>query len=132
MKNLRAPLGLAALLSLSLTALPAVAATAETSTPDTSTPIGAYWETHQEELGAPTGELVTYPNGSSQQTFEKGLLTDGPYGGVQAILGTAGETFLKAGGAEKFGNAESAPWKHYLCGQSLTTHDGKTRWLLGS
>lgn len=78
-------------------------------TVDTTTPIGAYWEKNKDVLGAATGEQQTFANGSTQQTFENGVVTQGKYGGVQAVTGAAGEAFMKAGGAEKFGNAESAP-----------------------
>ncbi len=97
---------------------------------DTSSPIGAYWEQNKDVLGAPKGAEQTFANGSKQQVFESGVVTSGKWGGAQAITGKAAETFLKAGGAEKFGNAESAPWKHGYCGLSLTTHDSKTRWLV--
>lgn len=129
MKSIRTPLGVSTLLGLSLTMAPGAFA-AEAVTVDTTTPIGAYWEKNKDVLGAATGEQQTFANGSTQQTFENGVVTQGKYGGVQAVTGTAGEAFMKAGGAEKFGNAESAPWKHSHCGLSITTHDGKTRWLV--
>lgn len=129
MKILRTPLGVSTLLGLSLTMAPGAFA-AEAVTVDTTTPIGAYWEKNKDVLGAATGEQQTFTNGATQQTFENGVVTQGKYGGVQAITGAAGEAFMKAGGAEKFGNAESAPWKHSHCGLSITTHDSKTRWLV--
>lgn len=129
MKSLRTPLGVITLLGLSLTMAPGAFA-ADAVTVDTDTPIGAYWEKNKDALGAATGEQQTFANGSTQQTFENGVVTQGKYGGVQAVTGAAGEAFMKAGGAEKFGNAESAPWKHSHCGLSITTHDSKTRWLV--
>ena len=129
LKSLRTPLGVSTLLGLSLTMTPGAFA-AEAVTVDTTTPIGAYWEKNKDVLGAVTGEQQTFTNGATQQTFENGVVTQGKYGGVQAITGAAGEVFMKAGGAEKFGNAESAPWKHSHCGLSITTHDSKTRWLV--
>ncbi|MGV3102576.1 hypothetical protein [Rothia sp. 32237D007AR] len=128
MKSLRTSLGLTTLIGLSLTLTPG--AFAVDAAVDTTTPIGAYWEQHQDVLGAATGEQQVFANGATQQTFENGVVTQGKYGGVQAVTGAAGAAFLKAGGAEKFGNAESSPWKHSHCGLSLTTHDGKTRWLV--
>lgn len=128
MKTLSTALSLTTLLGLSLSLAPAAQAT-EAATTSTS-PIAAYWAQNQQTLGAPLSPEETFANGSSQQAFEKGVLTYGKYGGVQAILGQAGETFLKAGGAEKFGNAESAAWKHSYCGLSISTHSGSSRWLV--
>lgn len=129
MKSLRTSLGVTTLVGLSLTMAPGAFA-ADAVTVDTNTPIGAYWSKHKDTLGAATGAQQTFANGARQQVFEKGVVTFGPRGGVQVIPGQAGQSFVKAGGAEKFGNADTAPWKHAYCGESITTFDGKTRWLV--
>ncbi|ORC15544.1 hypothetical protein A7979_07385 [Rothia nasimurium] len=129
MKSLRTSLGVTALVGLSLTMAPNAFAV-DTPTVDTTTAIGTYWSNNQDALGQPTGNQQTFANGATQQVFENGVVTQGKYGGVQAITGKAGQAFVSAGGAEKFGNAESAPWKHGYCGLSVTTSDSKTRWLV--
>lgn len=129
MKSLRTSLGLTTLVGLSLAVAPSAFAL-DTANVDTNTAIGSYWAKNKDALGPASGAQQTFANGSSQQVFEKGVLTYGRHGGVRVLAGQAGKSFIKAGGAEKFGNAESSPWKHAYCGQSITTFDGKTRWLV--
>lgn len=129
-KNLRTPMSLTALVGLSLSVAPTGAFAAESAVVDTTTSIGAYWEKNKDALGAAVENQECFTNGACEQVFEKGVVTNGKWGGVQAIMGEAGTAFSQAGGAEKFGNAEGQPWKHTFCGNSITTHDGKTRWLV--
>lgn len=129
MKSLRTYLGITTLIGLSLSMTPSAFA-ADAVVVDTNTAIGSYWAKNQDALGNATEAQKTFPNGSSQQVFEKGVVTYGRHGKVQVLAGQAGKIFIQAGGAEKFGNADSAPWQHFYCGQSVTTSDGKTRWLV--
>ncbi|MDO4897853.1 MAG: hypothetical protein Q3965_00960 [Rothia sp. (in: high G+C Gram-positive bacteria)] len=130
MKNHRFSIGLIVCASLSLGMVPTGAHAAENINVNTDSAIGTYWAAHQGTLGAAVSQEVTYANGASEQRFENGVVTNGKWGGVQALTGAAGEAFVKAGGVEKFGNAESAPWNNSFCGTSVTTHDGKTRWMV--
>lgn len=129
MKSLRTYLGITTLVGLSLTMAPGAFA-ADAVVVDTNTAIGSYWAKNQDALGSALEAQQTFANGSSQQVFEKGVVTYGRRGKVQVLPGQAGQSFIKAGGAEKFGNADSSPWQHFYCGESVTTFDGKTRWLV--
>lgn len=129
-KNLRTPMGITALVGLSLSLAPAGAFAAEAAPIDASTAIGAYWEKNKDALGAAVDPQECFTNGACEQVFENGVVTHGKWGGVQSLMGEAGQTFTQAGGAEKFGNAEGQPWNHTYCGSSVTAHDGKTRWLV--
>lgn len=51
-KNLRTPMGITALVGLSLSLAPAGAFAAEAAPIDASTAIGAYWEKNKDTLGA--------------------------------------------------------------------------------
>lgn len=134
MKRLSAPLKLVAIACLLLGMTPAGATTTQPAagepTVEVSNPIGSYWQDHQDELGEPVTNYVKYDNGAAEQVFSKAVVTFGRYGGIQVIPGDLGTAFIEAGGTMKFGNAESEPFSHSFCGQAITTHNGRTRWLI--
>lgn len=99
------------------------------STPTSS--IGTYAKKHVSTLGKALAPEETYANGALSQRFQNGLLTWSKRTGVQLLTNPAEiDAFLKAGGASTFGALESGSWRNSFCSQTVTTFDGKTRWLI--
>lgn len=111
-----------------LSAAPGVA---NAATINASTAIGKYGQAHQGELGNPVTDEQKFANGASAQEFERGLVTYSQRTGTRTLTNAQEiQVFKNAGGVEKFGALESGSWNNTFCGQSVTTFDGKTRWMV--
>lgn len=111
-----------------LSAAPGVA---NAATLNTQTAIGKYVQAHQGDLGNPVTDEQKFANGASVQEFEHGLVTYSQRTGTRTLTNAQEiQAFKNAGGVEKFGALESGSWNNTFCGQSVTTFDGKTRWMV--
>lgn len=111
-----------------LSAAPGVA---NAATLNTQTAIGKYVQSHQGDLGNPVTDEQKFANGASAQEFEHGLVTYSQRTGTRTLTNAQEiQAFKNAGGVEKFGALESDSWNNTFCGQSVTTFDGKTRWMV--
>lgn len=117
---------------LSATLLLSVApGVANAATVNANTAIGKYGQAHQGELGKPLTDEQKFANGASAQEFEHGLVTYSQRTGTRTLTNAQEiQAFKNAGGVEKFGALESGSWNNTFCGQSVTTFDGKTRWMV--
>lgn len=94
-------------------------------------PITEEWSKNRVIYGEPLSELNCSFSWGCTQTFEHAMINWNPRNGVRVLKGAESvRAFEAAGGPAEFGALEGDVFRHGYCGPSVTTYDGKTRWLI--